>query len=97
MVLDKPIDYLDSLQQDERIVTVLFDREILTNSLRKAIPAVKRVEKGAVQGEYRVVCPGDDDVRAAIFRYAVDSSVVILEMAQERATVENVFQYLTKN
>ena len=97
MVLDKPIAYLNDLQTGQRMVEVQFDRQILTNSLRKSIPAVTQIEEVDKQGSYKIFSDTKDDIRAQIFRYAVDKGAVILEMVQQKSTVEDVFQHLTKS
>jgi len=95
MVLDKPIAYLAELRIDARMVRVQFDREINMNTLKK-LTGVTNIEKGEETGEYRIYSNKDVDLRPVIFRYAVDKTLVILEMQQQKSTVEDVFQYLTK-
>ncbi len=97
MVLDKPIAYLDDQELDRRMVVLQFARDILTNSLLKAIPEAISVEKTDTKGKYKVYSKVEDDLRPLIFKYAVEKGAVILEMAQQKSTVEDVFQYLTKN
>jgi ABC-2 type transport system ATP-binding protein len=95
MVLDRPIEYLAELQTDARMIEVLFDRRINTNTL-KQIKGITRIEEGGEDGEYRIYSKKNIDLRADIFRYAVEKSLVLLEMQQQKSTVEDVFQYLTK-
>ncbi len=95
LVLDKPIEYLADLKTDARMVTVQFDRKINTNTL-KQIKGIVRVEEGSEDGEYRIYCKKNIDLRADIFRYAVEKSLTLLEMQQQKSSVEDVFQYLTK-
>jgi len=97
MVLDKPIAFLDDQNLDRRMVLVQFDRNVVANTLKKEIPGVTKVESTDTKGKYKIYSKAEDDLRPLIFKYAVDKGLVILEMVQQRSTVEDVFQYLTKN
>ena len=96
-VIDKPIEYLDVLQADKRVVFVQFDRKILTNSLKKSISGISRVEEVDDSGAYRVYSSPDLDLRKSIFQYAVEKGAAIIEMTQQKSSVEDVFQHLTKS
>jgi gliding motility-associated transport system ATP-binding protein len=95
MVIDKPIDYLVDLQTAARVVEVQFDRKINTNTLLR-IKGITRIEEGQEDGEYRIYSKKNVDLRADIFRYAVEKSLILLAMHQQKSSVEDVFQYLTK-
>ncbi len=96
MVLDKPIDYLTELQTGARIVEIQFDRRINMNTLKK-IKGITQVEEGGEPGVYKVYSGKDIDIRPELFHYAVDKGLILLEMQQHKNTVEDVFQFLTKN
>jgi gliding motility-associated transport system ATP-binding protein len=96
MVLDKPIEYLAELQTDTRTVNVQFDRKINSNTLKR-VAGITRVEEGNEPGMYIIYCKKDIDIRPEIFRYAIDKGLTLLEIQQQKSTVEDVFQFLTKN
>ena len=94
MVFDQPIEYLSETGSGGQVVEVEFERRILTNSLEK-LKAVKKVEE-IRERVYKVSGPKGEDLRKAIFKYAVDHSAVILEMRRVSESVEDIFQIKTR-
>jgi len=96
LVLDKPIEYLAELRTDDRMIQVQFDRKINMNTLKR-IPGITQIEEGMENGTYQIYSEKNVDLRPEIFRYAVEKGLTLLEIQQQKSTVEDVFQYLTKN
>ena len=90
MVLDKPIEYLAELKTDARMVRIQFDRDINANTLKR-VAGITKIEEGEETGVYHVYSNKDVDLRPEIFRYAVDKGLTLLEMQQQKSTVEDVF------
>ena len=55
----------------------------------------KDTEAGDVFG-FEIVVSGDSDIREIIFHRAVSANAQILEMSQEKVSLEEVFRQLTK-
>ena len=64
-----------------------------------ALPGVLDVRPmpSMAPGETRLQIQAQDDVRALLFKTAVDLGVVLLELKQERSNLEDVFRRLTKD
>jgi ABC-2 type transport system ATP-binding protein len=92
MVFDEPIGFLAAQRVRGQTLVVQFDRKILSNSLLKQ-PGIAHVEE-ASEGYY-VAGEEGTDIRPVVFRFAVDSAAVILEMYEKKDTVEDVFHVLT--
>ena len=41
--------------------------------------------------------PGEDDIRPALFRFAVEKGLTILTLQEQQTSLENIFHKLTKN
>lgn len=93
-------DTLSGLQQSttqERCVTVTFDQAPSVKAL-EALPSVHHVQ--AIQEGtphcYVISTQSEVDIRPAIFHFAVQHELVLLEMQQQISTIEDVFQQLTR-
>lgn len=94
LVADDPIETLQHRLQGEKIITVAFSQPVSDTELA-AIPGVNRVRELAGQRWQLTVEDPEQDVRPAVFRFAVERDNPLLELHQEAATVEDVFQRLT--
>ena len=94
IVANDPIDLLQNRVSGEIMVTVEFHKSVSGDLLKK----IRHVKKVVASGKNRwqVISDADKDVRGDIFRFAVNNSLVLLEMKKEVSSVENVFQILTK-
>ncbi len=94
IVADDNIETLQSLVSGENVVTVTFSSSVHANQLNK-IDGVKKVKS---LGEHRFQLSSElaVDSREAIFRFAVQNNLILLEMYKETSSVENIFQQLTK-
>lgn len=59
-----------------------------------ALPGVLQVETIG-DGHFRIECQPDTDPRESIFRAAVDNDWVLLELSEQRASLEEIFVRLT--
>jgi ABC-2 type transport system ATP-binding protein len=91
-------DVVGDLQQrvaGNRVVTVAFTQEVKLNDLKK-IAKVQEV-KDLGQGRYQLFTSLEDDIRPAVFQFAVSQQKVMIELREETFSVEDVFQRLTQN
>ena len=97
MVANDTIEVLQQGASEERRITVVFDQKPPLKALA-ALPHVKTVKAldQAVPHGYQITTVGPEDVRAAIFHFAVQHQLVLLEMQQQISTIEDVFQQLTR-
>jgi len=94
LVADDTIDTLQQRVTGESVVTVEFAET--TNP--KKLETIKGVKKVNVLKDktYQIFANADSDVRAEVFRYAVDNRLTLLGMRKEVFSVEDVFRKLTK-
>lgn len=94
LVLDKPIGYLDDFQGSQERITVRFSGPVELTDLGEVddVLGVEQLEDNAfvVRGE------GGKEMQERLFDFAVKKGLKIYEMQSERASVEDVFQMLTK-
>ncbi len=62
-----------------------------------SMPGVTAVRPGPEAGEFRLTASADADPRAEIFRLAVARGWTLVELAQSKASLEDVFVRLTTN
>lgn len=94
MVANDTIRTLQKTVTKERHVTIEFNQAPNAKKLQKAIGA-KEVK--ALDGNrYLVVSTDEQDLRSAIFNFAVKEGFILLEMQQKVSTIEDVFQEVTK-
>lgn len=75
-------------------ITVEFDKETSLNSLKniEGLCDAKKIKGNCWQIEARI----ENDIRAAIFQFAVNSGMAVLTMHKEELRLEDVFKQLTK-
>ena len=95
LVADDPIGELQNRIKGEHLITVKFLNTSFQLSELKSINGVDRVE--AKEGEVKIYADAGTDVRPDIFRLCAAKGWVIIEMVQEKLSVEYIFQKLTKN
>ncbi len=93
IVADERIDQIDRLLHPGTIVVVEFDRDIEPESI--TVPKLTNVKKLST-GRFQLAFAGKSDQRREVFDYAVSRKIRILEMRQEKSSIEDVFQVLTK-
>jgi ABC-2 type transport system ATP-binding protein len=94
LVANDSIEDLRRKVAGETIVTVEFQGNANIGAL-KNIKNVKDVKQ--ISGtSFQLFTTSESDIRADIFRFAVDKGLVLLEMHKENSTIEDIFQKLTK-
>ena len=94
IVANDTIDMLQNRIKGETLVTVEFAQNIDNQRLLK-ISNVKNV-KILGDNKYQLASDMSKDIRAEVFRFAVDNNLTLLEMHKEVFSVADVFQELTK-
>jgi ABC-2 type transport system ATP-binding protein len=81
------------IKKKSQIVHVEFDSEISEQALA-AIPGITLVQK--VRNElWRIEAEGVEDIRPAIFSFAVSNKLTVLSLNKEESNLEEVFRHLT--
>lgn len=73
-------------------------REALAAKLRAAVPGILEVEAGDDEADafgFHLTTDQDRDSRGDLFRFAVETGLVLLEMRRELRSLEDVFRQLT--
>jgi ABC-2 type transport system ATP-binding protein len=94
IVANDTIEMLKNRIKGESVVTVEFSQTIDNQDLEK-IFGVTRVNRMDAH-HFQLSSDMGTDIRAAVFRFAVDKNLTLLEMRKEIYSVEDVFQELTK-
>ncbi len=94
IVADDPIDKLQQRVKGETIVTVEFQQATSASKLMR-IESVDKVESLG-NNKWKLISGQEKDIRPAIFNFAVNEKLVLLEMNKDHFSVEDVFQQLTK-
>jgi ABC-2 type transport system ATP-binding protein len=93
IVADDPIEALQARIKGESAVTVQFTEAVQATQLRK-ISGVRQV-KDLGQNRCQLLADAAIDIQPAIFHFAVEQKVTLIEMKKETVSVEEVFQKLT--
>jgi ABC-2 type transport system ATP-binding protein len=94
LVANDSIEDLRRKVAGETIVTVEFQGNTNMTAL-KNIKNVKDI-KQLSNTTFQLFTSSESDIRADVFRFAVDKGLVLLEMHKESSTIEDIFQKLTK-
>jgi ABC-2 type transport system ATP-binding protein len=93
LVADNPISEIMADKQNiGQQVYVVFDRDPGLDKLND-IPGVTGIERK--QKGWVLISGIPDDIRPSVFRFAVESDLVILEMTEKQQNLENIFRQLT--
>jgi len=94
IVADKPTGELSEMTSNRQVVKVEFEDRIDLSALKKlnGIESVRELKKNT----YSVESGSGQDMRKALFKFAVEQDTTILEIHQESKSLERVFQELTK-
>ena len=93
IVADGDISTLQNNVVGQSVVKVEFLQKVTTKQL-SAIPNVLSVNELG-KNRFQISASLQSDIRADIFAFAVQNNLVLLEMAKEISSVEDVFQQLT--
>ncbi len=96
LIADNPVENLKSgkLFSAQQVLIEFADsinREKLTASL-----GISNIEQLSATS-LLVQAPSDEDIRPALFRYAVDNKLTILTLNEQQTSLENIFHKLTRN
>jgi ABC-2 type transport system ATP-binding protein len=94
IVANDTIDMLQNRIKGETLVTVEFSQSIDNQRLFK----IRNVKNVKILGDnkYQLASDMSKDIRAEVFKFAVDNNLTLLEMHKEVFSVADVFQELTK-
>ena len=90
---DAPTSDIPLLNQANRVIRVGSDRQADILRLKSIDGVVDVVEEQ--QARYRIFTSGQLDLRPAVFRFAVNSGLVILSLDHEEQSLEQIFRQLT--
>ena len=94
IVANKTIRELQKSKGNRKIITVEFDKKAEKNELMKIGNVLKALElKG---NQYQVFSDSKFDLRPALFEFAVNNKLTVLQMNMEEQKLESIFQELTK-
>lgn len=93
LVANDPVEVLQQKIEGRRVTIALFDQPVEKEQLLK----IESVGEVQALDEYRWQLFSTEDIRKAVFEFAVDQQIVLLELYPRVSTVEDVFQKLTKN
>ncbi len=79
--------------QRNQTVVAAFDKKVETEQLL-AVEGVKTADFSA--GEWFIEAAGEQDIRPAIFRFAVEKKLTLLTLTEKQQNLESVFQQLTR-
>ncbi len=93
IIADDPIHKLQQRASGKKIINLHFDKETDASALTRleGITGVQKINPSAVE----LTIDGDKDIRPAIFKEVVKQGWVLVEMKEEKISVENIFQELT--
>ena len=93
IIANDPIEKLKQRVKGNRVLNLVFDRRVNPAIFEGmvGIDKVTVINPAAIE----IISEGDMDIRPMVFKKVVDSGLVLIEMKQEEASVENIFQELT--
>lgn len=94
IVADRPTAELKNLN-DEKIYRVEFDLETSASQLKKIEGVGSAESVNDSRKHWLLRAKTDSDIRSAVFKFAVNHEMVVLEIKQEEQKLEQIFQQLT--
>ncbi len=95
IVADDITENIQKGSSNRQIISVEFDKETTADKLR-VIAEVEEVHQAAAAFAWKLETTSENDIRPAIFRFAVENGLAVLSMHREEQKLEDVFKYLTK-
>lgn len=95
IVADEPIQSLLAKNNNTRIVYLEFANEIPMHAF-KNIAFIQKTENLG-NGKFKIWCNKDGDPREDLFKLAMSNQWTIREMREEKSSIEEVFNLLTKS
>ena len=94
VVANKPIVELQKSKGNRKLFTVEFDKKAEKKELMKILNVIEARElKG---NKYQIFSDSKFDLRPALFEFAVNNKLTVLQMNIEEQKLESIFQELTK-
>jgi ABC-2 type transport system ATP-binding protein len=87
---EEKINIYSKLRQTRQLVQVEFDRSIISLSIQGITEARKITDK-----TWMIEAEGEEDIRPAIFNFAVANDLTVLSMQKHESNLEEVFRHLT--
>lgn len=94
LVANDPIEQLKARLSGSTAITVAFQEHITQEQLKR-IKQVKQI-KALDKKRWQLITDNNIDIRPAIFHYAVENKLTLIELHQQSFSIEEVFQELTK-
>jgi len=91
-VADDKTDNLSRYTGGARIISVEFDKKTDPRGLT-GIPGVIKVQEEGIH--YLLFSKGETDIRAAVFKYAVDHQLTVLSLSENQRSLEDIFREIT--
>jgi len=90
---EKKSDIYSIIKRQRQVIHVEFDREPDESVLKslKNIIKVRQVRKGL----WLIEAEGEEDIRPALFAFAVNNNLTVLSLQKEESNLEEVFRHLT--
>jgi ABC-2 type transport system ATP-binding protein len=95
IVADGPTETIQQGTSQAQIITVEFDKSPSKEELL-GIPGVEEVTETIHPGSWKLQTSSAQDIRPAIFHFAVEKGLTVLLMQKEEQKLEDVFKQLTK-
>jgi ABC-2 type transport system ATP-binding protein len=95
IVADESIQSLTKKSKTHKVISVEFTKDVELDRLKK-VPDVQDVKLISPR-RYEVTANPDRDIREGLFTLASSMGWTIIEMKEEKSSVEDVFNQLTKN
>ncbi len=92
IVADDKTENLSRYTGGSRIIQVEFDKKADLLSLKGSVGVLKVHQEGP---RCLIFSKGEVDIRAAIFKYAVDHDLTVLSMSENQRSLENIFREIT--
>ncbi len=94
IVADDTAGNLQHKLTEDNTVVIEFDKEIPIEKLQNIQGVINVVSLGSCR--WSVKSELDQDIRADLFQFAVQNSLIVLSMQKEEHSLENIFQQLTQ-
>ena len=94
IVANKTIRELQKSKGNRKLITVEFDQKVEKKELMKIGNILETIE--LKENQYQVFSDSKFDLRPALFEFAVNKKLTVLQMNMEEQKLETIFQELTK-
>jgi ABC-2 type transport system ATP-binding protein len=90
---EKKSDIHSIIKQQRQIIHVEFDRDPDEKALKglKNVVKIRQIEKR----KWLIESEGEEDIRPALFAFAVNNDLTVLSLQKEESNLEEVFRHLT--